>query len=61
MQATKRYIVRDREAGNPIDEFATLEEAETTVEEFEAEDEKDGVFELNFYEIWDTVTDEEAA
>jgi len=57
MQATKRYIVRDREAGNPIDEFATLEEAETTVEEFEAEDEKDGVFTPEFYEVYDSVTE----
>ena len=61
MTTTKRYAIQDRDTGNILDDYDTLGEAEATLEEFEAEDKRNGVFELNFYEIWDTVTDEEAA
>ena len=57
MTKTKRYIVRDREAGNPIDEFVRLEEAEATIEEFEAEDKRNGEFKPEFYEVYDSITE----
>ena len=46
-----KYIIQDREAGNFIDEFATLEEAKNALEAYESEDKKDGTFTPNFYEI----------
>lgn len=46
-----KYIIRDREAGNIIDEFDTMEEAVETLEQYEAEDKKDGTYEEDFYEI----------
>ena len=45
-----KYVTRDREAGNVIDEFATMAEAEAAIEEYEAEDLKNGVYEPDFYE-----------
>jgi hypothetical protein len=45
------YIIRDREAGNIIEEVATLQEAEAIVESYEAQDEEEGIYEDNFYEI----------
>ena len=46
-----KYIVADREAGNVIDEFNTLEEAEKRLEEFEEMDKEDGIYTEGFYEI----------
>ncbi|MDR0651088.1 MAG: hypothetical protein LBG59_06995 [Candidatus Peribacteria bacterium] len=48
---TMTYIIRDREAGNIIEEVATLQEAEAIVESYEAQDEEEGIYEDNFYEI----------
>ena len=45
------FIIRDREAGNRIEAVETYEEALELVEEYEEEDEKDGNFTENFYEI----------
>jgi len=45
------YIIRDREAGNIIEECATIEEAKTTLAAYEEEDRKDGCYEPDFYEI----------
>ena len=45
------YIIRDREAGNIIDEFKTKKEAEKILKKYEDEDKKEGVFSINFYEI----------
>lgn len=47
----KKWIVRDREAGNVIDWFDTEEEAISEIERFEAEDKSEGQFEPGFYEI----------
>jgi len=47
----KQYIIRDREAGNIIDKFNTLKEAETTLARFEASDKVEGIYVENFYEI----------
>lgn len=45
------YITRDREAGNIIDEFKSLADAEAAIKRYEAEDQKQGVYEADFYEI----------
>lgn len=47
----KKYVTRDREAGNVIDEFATLKEAEAAIEQYEADDQAEGIYEPDFYEI----------
>lgn len=46
-----KYILRDKEAGNTIAEFATQEEAELALQEYEEEDKRDGTYEPDFYEI----------
>lgn len=46
-----KYILRDREAGNTIAEFATQEKAELALQEYEEEDKQDGTYEPDFYEI----------
>lgn len=53
-----RYWTRDREAGNKIEEFATLKEAREAIEKYEKEDKKDGTFTENFYEIYDSQNEE---
>lgn len=45
------YIIRDREAGNLIDGFTTLEEARKALARYEREDEENGTFSEGFYEI----------
>lgn len=52
------WIIRDREAGNKIDCFKTLEEAKKTLEEYEKQDKIDGIYEPNFYEIYNTEKEE---
>lgn len=54
----KRYIVRDREAGNKITSFDTYEEAEKEIKKYEAQDKKDGFYEEDFYEIYDNGSNE---
>lgn len=51
MNYAKKYIVRDAEAGNVIEEFDTMEEAETALEEYEAQDKAEGTYEEGFYEV----------
>lgn len=53
----KRYIIRDRQAGNRIEGFVTLEEAMKRLAEFEAEDKEEGIYEPDFYEIYDIETE----
>lgn len=53
----KPYVVRDREAGNVIDEFNTFEEAAGTVIEYEDADREDGDYTPNFYEIYNKLTE----
>lgn len=53
-----RYVTRDREAGYVIDRFATVEEAKKAIENYEDSDKKDGLYEEDFYEIYDTVAEE---
>lgn len=47
----KVFVLRDREAGNIIDRFATMREAQNTLEDYEAADKKDGTYTPDFYEI----------
>lgn len=53
-----KYWTRDREAGNKIECFETLEEAQKALTAYEEEDKKDGTYEENFYEIYNTETEE---
>ena len=46
-----KYIIQDREAGNIIDEFNTLEEAQQELEKYERQDKQDKCYSRNFYEI----------
>ena len=45
------YVVRDREAGNVITQFETMEEAQKELERYEEHDREDGVYVEDFYEI----------
>ena len=45
------YIIREREAGNIIDEFNTLEEAEKALASYEKKDRVDGTYTEDFYEV----------
>lgn len=47
----KKYIIRDREAGNVIDSFNTLNEAKAELNAYEKEDMDDGTYTPDFYEI----------
>ena len=49
----KRYAIRDREAGNVIDECDHLIEAEDLINQYEYDDKEDGTYEPDFYEIYD--------
>ncbi len=46
-----KFIIRDREAGNVITGFDTLEAAEAELEKFEEEDRKNKTYTEGFYEI----------
>lgn len=46
-----KYKTQDREAGNFIDEFNTIEEAREAILQYEEEDKKDGTYTPNFYEV----------
>ena len=45
------YVVRDREAGNVITQFETMEEAQKEIERYEVQDKKEGTYSEDFYEI----------
>lgn len=47
----KKFIIQDREAGNVIEKFKTLQEAKNKLQEYEEQDKAEGIFEENFYEI----------
>ena len=46
-----KYTVRDREAGNVLDRFSTLEEAREALTSYEETDKYAGVYTEDFYEI----------
>lgn len=47
----KKFIIQDREAGNVIEKFKTLQEAQNKLQEYEEQDKAEGIYEENFYEI----------
>lgn len=49
-----RFITRDREAGNEIERFETLEEAKQAVADYETTDKADETYTEDFYEIYDS-------
>ena len=53
-----KYTVRDREAGNVLDRFNTLEEAREALKSYEEEDKDGGIYTDDFYEIYDTELEE---
>ena len=48
---TYEYIIRDREAGNVIDTFKCVHDAEQALKEYYNEDKLSGIFVEDFYEI----------
>ena len=52
------FEVRDRQGGNVIDSFDSLEVATYALNEYEETDKIDGIYEENFYEIFDSSKDE---
>jgi hypothetical protein len=48
---TKIFYIQDREAGNKIDSFNTLSEAQKALAMYEEVDKADGTYTPNFYEI----------
>jgi hypothetical protein len=54
----RTYITRDKEAGNPIAEFDTLDEAVKAVDQYIENDKADGSYSVDFYEVYNYVTGE---
>lgn len=52
------YITIDREAGNFIDAFNTMEEAVAAIKNYEEEDRKNGTFTPDFYEAIEVEADD---
>lgn len=48
---TKKFVVRDREAGNIIDYVASEEEGLKLIQEYEQADRAEDIYEPNFYEL----------
>lgn len=48
-----KFWTRDREAGNKIECFETLEEAQEAIKAYEEQDKNEGSFENDFYEIYE--------
>ncbi len=46
----EKWIIRDREAGNVIEECDSEAEALAIIKEYEKEDKQEGYFKGNFYE-----------
>lgn len=44
-------VVRDREAGNVIEIVESIEAGKKLIEKYEKDDQKEGIFERNFYEV----------
>lgn len=49
----KLYYTADREAGNIIEWFDTLEEAREAIKEYEKQDQEEGSYTKDFYSILD--------
>ena len=53
-----RFVIRDREAGNVIEECTKIDTARKLLDLFENQDKADGTYEKDFYEIYDTEKEE---
>lgn len=53
-----RYVIRDREAGNVIEECTKIDTARKLLDLFENQDKADGTYTKDFYEIYDTEKEE---
>ena len=52
------FEIRYRQGGNVIDSFDSLEAAMYALNEYEESDKLEGIYEENFYEIFDTINNE---
>lgn len=52
------FEIRDRQGGNIIDSFDSLEAAMYALNEYEEADKLEGIYEENFYKIFDTINNE---
>lgn len=52
------FEVRDRQGGNIIDSFDSLEAATYALNEYEEANKLEGIYTENFYEIFDTINNE---
>lgn len=52
------FEIRDRQGGNVIDSFDSLEAAMYALNEYEEADKLEGIYKENFYEIFDTINNE---
>jgi hypothetical protein len=52
------FEIRNGQGGNVIDSFDSLEDATYALNEHEEDDKLDGIYEENFYEIFDTINNE---
>jgi hypothetical protein len=48
---TKKYTIQDREAGNVIEEFNSLSDAQLALSNYEHQDKLDNIYVVDFYEI----------
>lgn len=46
-----RVYTADKEAGNKIEAFETVEEAREAIVAYEEEDKREGTYTLNFYDV----------
>ena len=44
-------VTRDREAGNIIENFSTIKQAESAIKMYEKKDKKEGTYSPDFYEV----------
>lgn len=52
------FATRDADTGTTINTFATFEEAERAVAQYENDDIEEGTYEDGFYEVYNTETEE---
>ncbi len=48
-----KFFTADREAGNIIERFETIEDAMNAIKTYEEEDQKNGVYSPDFYDVVD--------
>lgn len=53
-----RYVIRDSEAGNEIEECDSLNEAKKILRKYEQTDREENIYTEGFYEIYDRENEE---